>query len=161
MKKSTFYKIGFYVLLVFSAMCVALFMQTNPMKRVGAMSWIDIYSENPTATVKFLDDVFGIKVVSTTNDAGFEYQVIKTAGQMWPFAGVMSVPAVPGVQNMSAGSMIYLTVDDYVATADKIKSLGGVAKVENKIAGGMLFGVYTIPGNITIGIAQYENVPSK
>lgn len=59
-----FYKIGFYILLVLLIGCIALFLKTNPMKTTGALSWIDIYSNNPAATVEFLNDNLGIKTTA-------------------------------------------------------------------------------------------------
>ncbi len=150
-----FYKIGFWILLIALIVCGYLFMTTNPMKREGAMSWIDIYSNAPSETVAFLNEQFGITVTETTTDDFGQYDVIKAKGQMWPFAGVMKIPE-PG---MPASTMMYLTVKDYAATSEKIKAAGAIPQLENMIAGEMLFGVYEIPGGIVIGISQYENVP--
>jgi predicted enzyme related to lactoylglutathione lyase len=155
-----FYKIGFWVLLVALIASGGLWWNTSSMKLDGGMSWVDIYSVNPPETIEFLDEVFGIKVVETTKDDFGEYNVIKTKGQLFPFAGIMGLPEMDGVKALP-GSMIYLTTKDYAATAEKMKAAGATAQIENMVAGGMLFGVYEIPGGVFIGIAQYENIPNN
>jgi predicted enzyme related to lactoylglutathione lyase len=153
-----FYKIGFWVLLAALIGCGGLWLNTSSMKLDGGMSWVDIYSDAPADTIAFLDKTFGIKVVDTTKDDFGEYNVIKTPGQLFPFAGIMGLPEMPGAKAVP-GAMIYLTVKDYAASAEKMKAAGAIPRVENMVAGGMLFGVYEIPGRVAIGIAQYENIP--
>lgn len=148
-----FYKIGFWVLLAIVIACGALFIHTNPMKNQGAMSWIDIYSEAPAETLKFLETNFDIKVVNVTKmQDGGDYNVIKSRGAMWPFAGVMQMPKVMGA---TPGSMIYLTVKDYAAAHARALENGAKVILEDMYAEGMHFGVYEIPGKLKIGIVQY------
>ncbi len=150
-----FYKIGFWVLLVIVLGCVGLFVCTNPMKNQGAMSWVDIYSNNPTATLKFLDESLGIKTVKVTKtpDMG-DYNIIKSRGALWPFAGVMELPKM-GNTTVAPGAMLYFTVNDYVESAKQLVANGAKPIVENMVTGGMMFGVYEIPGGVTIGITKY------
>ncbi len=151
-----FYKIGFWVLLAIVLACVGLFMFTNPMKNNGAMSWVDVYSNDPTATLKFMNDTFDIRVTETSvvPDGGGDYNVIKSKGSLWPFAGVMKAPEMHG-HKVPAGTMIYLTVTDYAMMSAKMVANGAKPIEEDIVAAGMRFGVYEIPGGLTIGIAQY------
>lgn len=151
-----FYKIGFFILLAIVIAFVWLFLWTNPMKNTGAMSWVDIYSSNPTATIGFLNENFGITVVDTTKDSVGEYNVIKAKGQVWPFAGIMARPKLANGALVPAGSMIYLTVKNFDEAHAKMVATGAKVNVEKMYAGGMWFGVYEIPGNIVIGIAEYS-----
>ena len=147
-----FYKIGFYILLVMLALCIGVFMKTNPMKNTGALSWVDILSEDPSATIGFLDNNFGIKVTETKpSGLGTDYHIIKAPGQLWPFAGIMKTPEMSPPQ-----SMIYLTVKDFSVAHKKAIESGAKVVSEPMIANGdMKFAIYTIPGGITIGITQY------
>ena len=151
-----FYKIGFYVLLAIVLACGFMFMRTNPMKLQGAMSWAEMYSTDPTATLTFLNQNFGIRVTQSKDMGdGMIYNVIKTPGALWPFAGVMGLPKMADGQPVGPQSMIYLTVTDYDAAHAKMIESGATAHAVGQIAEGMKFGVYTIPGGVTIGIAQY------
>ena len=151
-----FYKIGFYVLLVLLILCAGLFMKTNPMKTTGAPSWLDIYSDAPAATIGFLSDNFGITVTKTTpTTIGSDYHIIKASGQLWPFAGIMETPSLPGGTRVPAGTVVYLTVLDYAAAHEKAMASGATAVMADMKAEDMTFGYYIIPGGVTIGIVQY------
>jgi predicted enzyme related to lactoylglutathione lyase len=153
-----FYKIGFYVLSILLIGMMWIFQVANPMKNAGAASWIDLYSDEPEATVRFLSENLNIKVASTSESAvGGGYTVIKANGQIWPFAGVMKTPAGvgAGAKKVAPHATIYITVKDYAETAKRIMAAGAKPVLENKEAGGMKFGIYIIPGGLDIGIAQY------
>ena len=151
-----FYKIGFYILLIIVILAGGVFIKSNPMKNQGAMSWADIYSNDPSATIGFLNQNFGITVASTNpTPTGQEYSVIKAKGQLWPFAGVMATPVMPDGTEVPEHTVMYLTVTDYAATHEKMLATGAKSLLDNVNAEGMLFGIYQIPGGVTIGIAQY------
>ena len=156
-----FYKIGFYILLVLLIGCVALFLKTNPMKTTGALSWIDIYSNNPTATVEFLNDNLGIKTTAAhKTPTGQDYIIIKAPGQVWPFAGVMETPKLPDGSRGPVGTTAYLTGKDYDAMHDKVVAAGATPISTHMITDGMKFGFYVIPGDVGIALVQYEHVKS-
>ncbi|MCL2331830.1 MAG: hypothetical protein FWC61_04815 [Proteobacteria bacterium] len=155
---NTFFKIGFFVLLAVVIAGGWVFVKANPMKNTGAASWTDFYSSDPAATMKFLNDNFGITAEQSKESAdNMVYYVLKAKGQMWPFAGITDVPMLPDGTKVNQHTTVYLTVKDYAAMHQKMLAAGATAVVADKFAGGMKFGIYTIPGGITIGIAQYEN----
>ena len=147
-----FYKIGFYILLVLVILFVGVSFKTNPMVNTGALSWVDIYSNNPAETIEFLNKNFEITVTETKpSGLGTDYSIIKARGQMWPFAGIMQTP-----EKAYPSAMIYLTVKDMDAAHEKAIASGARAVVEPMVVdGGMKFGAYEIPGGVTIGITQY------
>jgi len=151
-----FYKIGFFVLLAVLIAGGWIFMRANPMRITGAAGWAEMYSENPDATLAFLKDTFGIRVVESKEiPGGMKYNVIQAAGQMWPFAGVMGLPKMANGKPIAPQSMLYLTVKDYEVMSKKLVAAGAIERGPGAVAGGMKFNVYTIPGGVTIGIAQY------
>jgi len=152
-----FYKIGFFVLLVIVILGAWVFMRANPMKNQGAAGWTEFYSTAPAATAKFLADNFGIKNEKRKPGAsdGIDYTVLKAAGQLWPFAGMMAPPMLPDGTKVGPHTIVYLTVKDYDAMHGKITAAGAKPLVANQVASGMKFGVYVIPGGLEIGIAQY------
>ncbi len=157
-----FYKISFWVLLAALLTCIGLFLCTNPMKTTGALSWVDIYSDKPEETIGFLNENFGITVQDTTESAtGEKYNILKTKGQLFPFAGIMENPTLPDGRRAPAGSTIYLTVQDYDAAHAKAVASGAVPYANHLYAKGMKFGFYMIPGNVVIGIVQYEDVKEE
>lgn len=154
-----FWKIGFFVLLALLIAASWIFIKSNPMKNEGAASWVDIYSAAPDETVTFLGNVFGIKQVKSEDSAqGMDYKVIKANGQLWPFAGVMGLPTDGFGQKAQPGTMIYLTVKNHAEMSQKMIDNGATLTFGPKIAGGMEFSIYEIPGGLYIGIAQYEHV---
>ena len=151
-----FYKIGFFVLLIIVIAGGWLFVKANPMGTTGAMSWAEMYSEDPAATLAFLENNFGITVTDKNEmPDGQIYNVIKARGALWPFAGVTGLPQMPDGKMVGPQSMIYLTVKDYDAMHAKVVESGAVVRMAGVVAEGMKFGVYEIPGGITLGIAQY------
>lgn len=154
-----FYKIGFWILLVIVIAFVGLFLKTNPMKSTGAASWVEFYSDTPAETISFLENNFGIKVVNTTKTPmDVDYSIVKAKGQLWPFAGVMQTMTMPDGKQIPAGTVVYLTVKDYNAAHEKAMASGATANATHLRTEDMLFGFYTIPGNVNIGIVQYEHV---
>ncbi|MDR2870340.1 MAG: hypothetical protein LBV04_07820 [Deferribacteraceae bacterium] len=156
-----FFKIGFFVLLVAVIALVVLFMRTNPMKAEGVGSWIDYYSAEPEATIKFLSDNFGIQAqAQSTSVDGKMYTTLKAKGQPWPFAGIMAPPTNPDGSMVPPSTMVYLTTNNYEETHNKMMATGAVALAEAQVindqtASKMTFGIYIIPGGVTIGVAQY------
>jgi predicted enzyme related to lactoylglutathione lyase len=154
-----FYKIGFFVLLAIVLAGAWLFMRSNPMKAQGAASWIEFYSSAPAETVKFLNETLGIKGGKQKVPTEMEYTVLQAKGQLWPFAGIMDASAMPGEKKVVPSTMVYLTTLDYEATHEKMVEKGATAVLYDKVVdtdgGKMKFGVYVIPGDFTIGIAQY------
>ncbi|MCL1785978.1 MAG: hypothetical protein FWG39_02400 [Alphaproteobacteria bacterium] len=152
-----FYKISTFVLLLIVVFGAWVFMRANPMKNQGAMSWAEMYSDNPAMTLHFLDKTLGIKVSDTIkmND-GSIYNAVKARGQFWAFGGVMGLPTMQDGTQVAPGSMIYLTVKDYDKSHEAMVEYGAVAHLVGQVAEGMKFGVYTIPGGVTVGIAQYD-----
>ena len=151
-----FYKIGFYILLAIVIAAGWMFVRSNPMKNEGAASWIEIYSSVPTETIKFLADNFGIHH-EKSKDAmdGMEYTLLKADGQFWPFGGIMGLPKMENGKTAPPHTMIYLTVNDYAAAHKKMVAGGAEVILADRVAGGMKFGIYVIPGGIEIGLAQY------
>ncbi|MCL2748668.1 MAG: hypothetical protein FWE50_01190 [Alphaproteobacteria bacterium] len=153
-----FYKIGFFVLLAIVIAGVFVFIRSNPMKNEGAASWTEFYSNAPEETMKFLSDNFGIKSEKFADGAennGMDYFSLKAKGQFWPFAGVMDNTKLPVEGKVPPHTMVYLTVKDYDATHAKIVAAGAKPLLESQYAAGMKFGIYEIPGGLTIGVAQY------
>ncbi len=152
-----FFKVGFFVLLFVVIALVWMFMRVNPMISEGAGSWTEYYSSDPAATIKFLNEAFGIKAETSNTDAlgNMEYTTLKAKGQLWPFAGIMNLPEMPDGQKIEPGTMVYLTVKNYDETHRKIVEAGAEVRVNAYVAGGMKFGVYGIPGGVIIGVAQY------
>jgi len=152
-----FYKIGFFVLLAIVIAGTFVFIRSNPMKNEGAASWTEFYSNAPAETMKFLADNFGItsEKFAEAEENGMDYFSLKAKGQFWPFAGVMDVTKLPVEAKVPPHTMVYLTVRDYDATHTKIIADGAVAMLDNHYAAGMKFGIYKIPGGLTIGVAQY------
>ena len=152
-----FYKIGFFVLLVLLILAGWVFMRSNPMKNEGAAGWTEFYSGAPAETMKFLSDNFGIKSekFAESTENGMDYHSLKAAGQFWPFAGIMDVNKLPVEAKVPPHTMVYLTVKDYDATHAKIIADGAKPMLANHYAAGMKFGIYEIPGGLTIGVAQY------
>ncbi|MCL2538636.1 MAG: hypothetical protein FWF34_01635 [Alphaproteobacteria bacterium] len=152
-----FWKVGFFVLLALLIVAGWVFMKANPMKNEGAASWTEFYSSAPAETMQFLKDNFGIsnEKFSETAAGGMDYHSLKARGQFWPFAGVMEVPTLPDGSKPAPHTIVYLTVKDYDATHAKIVAAGAKPLFANEYAAGMKFGVYLIPGGLTIGIAQY------
>ena len=159
----TFFMVGFFVLLVLLGLAARVFVRSNPMMNQGAPGWTDMYSSAPAETIGFLDRTLGIKVakVTKTND-GSDYHSIKAAGQFWPFAGIMQVPLLPNGQKTGPHTVVYLTVKDYDAVHQKMLENAAVPVLVNEIVrmkeGDMKFGIYVVPGGVTIGIAQYGNI---
>lgn len=149
-----FWKIGFFALLALVILMVRVFMKVNPMMSEGSASWIDIYSKDKTATIKFLKEVFGTTVMESkaSMSPGIDYKVVKAKGQMWPFAGIMDLPD----KKMPPHAMIYITVKDYAAAHKKMLKNGAKVMMADKYAGGMKFGIYIIPGGVDIGIAEWK-----
>ena len=155
-----FYKVGFFVLLVIVILGAWVFMKANPMKNQGAASWTEFYSSSPVETTKFLETVFGIKsekYIDPSHTDGMEYFSLKAKGQFWPFAGVIDPAQLPMPDGMTIPphTMVYLTVKDYASAHQKMLDAGATAMLADQVAAGMRFGVYMIPGGLTIGIAQY------
>ena len=118
--------------------------------------WTEFYSSDSEKTLAFMEKNFGIKKVATTESAGdIKYNVIRPAGSLWPTAGVMDIPVLPDGSQISPSTMIYITVENYHAAHDKIVADGAVPHIVGQVAGGMRFGVYTIPGGLVIGVAEY------
>lgn len=137
---------------------VWVFIRANPMKNEGAASWTEFYSDAPAETMKFLADNFGIgaeKFADGAENNGMDYFSLKAKGQFWPFAGVMDVTKLPIEAKVPPHTMVYLTVKDYDATHAKIIADGATAMLVGEYAAGMKFGIYQIPGGLTIGVAQY------
>jgi hypothetical protein len=67
----------------------------------------------------------------------------------------MDVNQLPVEAKVPPHTMVYLTVKDYDATHAKIIADGAVPMLVNEYAAGMKFGIYQIPGGLTIGVAQY------
>ena len=154
-----FYKIGFWILLVIVIAFIWMFMRTNPMKAVGAASWMDIYSDAPAETVAFLEQNLDIKVSKVSQaGTGGDYTVIKAKKQFWPFAGIMATPTSQTGEKAQAGTVPYITVKDYDASHAKLIAAGAVPHATYMYIEGMMVGFYMIPGNVGIGIAQYEHV---
>lgn len=157
-----FYKVGFYFLLILVIVFIGIFLKTNPMKNQGALSWVDFYSNNPTATIKFLNDNFDIRVAKTQKTpTGQDYNIIKARGQMWPFAGIMETPILPDGTRAPAGTTVYLTVKDYDVAHVKAIESGAIPFATGMVTDGMRFGFYKIPGDVGIALVQYENVKSE
>ena len=153
-----FYKIGFYALLVVVALMVFVFIKANPMLNQGASSWIDLYSNDAAATVKFLQDNFGIKTVTNTQTIdGVDYTVIKADGQLWPFAGVMQIAKKFKDMGLSPKATIYLTVKDYEKIHAQLVEAGSKPVMDHIVGAGMKFGIYIIPGGLDIGVVQYDS----
>jgi len=151
-----FYKIGFFVLLGLVVVSGGLLVHVNPMRNQGAMSWAEMYSEDPAATLFFLNRTLGIRVADTTKTPdGMIYNTIRARRQIWPFAGVMGLPRIAEGEEAQAGTIIYLTVRDYEAAHEAMIENGAIAHRAFEVAEGMKFGIYTIPGGVTIGVAQY------
>ena len=149
-----FYKVGFYVLLILLLGMILFFMSMNPMKTEGAASWIDLYSNDSAATIKFLKDNFGIEVVNTSKSlVNTDYSVIKANKYPFPFAGVMQIPK--DNTELLPHASIYLTVKDYDKMHERLVKAGAKPVLDHKVAGGMKFGIYIIPGGLDIGIAQW------
>jgi len=125
------------------------------MMNEGAPGWLEIYSKNPDATLKFLAETFGTRIASRKESAvaGMDYAVIRARGQIWPFAGVMGRPEK---DDMAPHAMIYLTVRDCAATHKKMVANGAKTIIADEYSDGMKFGIYVIPGGIDIGIAEYK-----
>lgn len=127
----------------------------NPMKLQGEKSWVDLYSSDSDATVKFLNENLGIKVVATSNEGGMDYRVIKSESGMFPYAGVMQISEEYKKQGLVPHATIYLTVKDYDKMHKQFLEKGAKAVIENKVIENMKFGIYVIPGGLDIGIIQY------
>ena len=153
-----FYKIGFFVLLIVVLAMVFMFFKANPMNHQGAQSWIDLYSTDAAATVKFLEDNFGIKVVKNTDSIpGIDYTVIKAGGQMWPFAGVMQITDEFKGMGLVPKATIYLTVKDYEKIHKQLVANSATPVMHHIVGAGMKFGIYIIPGGLDIGVVQYSS----
>jgi predicted enzyme related to lactoylglutathione lyase len=151
-----FFKIGFFVLLFLVILMVWVFMRSNPMTNQGANGWTEFYSSNPTKTIKFLGDTFGIKSqAGKDTPTGMDYKVLKAPKQLWPFAGIMDIPNLPNGKKADQKTMVYLTVKNYDEAHKKMLKNGAKAYIDHQSAGGMKFGIYEIPGGVAIGIAQY------
>ena len=152
-----FYKIGFYILLVVVLLGGWMFVRANPMKNEGTASWVEMYSYAPEETIKFLNENFGI-VYKKSPEAvpnGMTYNILRARHQFWPFAGIMGLPTLPDGTKVKPHTVVYLTVKDYDAARAKMLRSGAQELFGNQYAAGMKFGIYTIPGDIEIGIAQY------
>ena len=150
-----FWKIGFFVELALIVAMVWVFLKANPMKNVGAASWIDIYSKDPAATIQFLEATFGTTVMASrkaVTEEDIDYKVLKAKGQMWPFAGIMALPD----KDVPPHAMMYLTVKDYAAAHKAMVDNGASVVMADKYAAGMKFGIYVIPGGVDIGIAEWK-----
>ena len=154
-----FYKIGFWVLLAIAILCCWMFIRSNPMKAQGAAGWTEFYSSAPQETIKFLNETLGIKSKKQKTPTEMEYTMLQADGQFWPFAGIMDAGAMPGEQKVPPSTMVYLTVLDYDKMHDKMVAGGAKTMMHHHVVdtdgGKMKFGVYVIPGDLTIGIAQY------
>ena len=92
---------------------------SNPMTTPGAFSWIELMTTDTEAAKKFYGDLFGWTFEKTQ---GFDYEIIKLAGQM--AGGMMGMPpgCPPGTPPCWGN---YVTVASADETAAKVKSLGG------------------------------------
>ncbi|MCL1902156.1 MAG: hypothetical protein FWG18_00835 [Alphaproteobacteria bacterium] len=156
-KKLRFYKIGFYTLLIIVILGGWVFVRANPMKNEGALSWSEFYSAAPEETLSFLNNTLGIQYekFGETTPMGLDYFSMRARRQFWPFAGVIGLFTLPDGTQIKPHTIAYLTVKDYDATREKFLAGGAVEILGNQMAAGMKFGIYTIPGGIEIGIAQY------
>ena len=151
-----FFQIGFFVLLALVILMCWVFMRANPMKNEGAGSWTEYYSRDPKVTMKFMEDVFGIKATKfgEPTPCGNDYFSLKAHGQFWPFAGMMDLPQITD-RAVDPHTLVYITTKNYDAAHAKMLKLGAKALAHDLYAGGMKFGIYQIPGEIVIGVAQY------
>jgi predicted enzyme related to lactoylglutathione lyase len=160
-----FWKIGFGIEFALIIIGAVMFMKINNFKNEGAVSWTDIYSQNPAATVRFLNDAFGVEVVENDDDEkeGTDrdnYTLLKSVGQMAPTASIADVSVLSklSVNNTMPQGIVYFTVNDYADSHLKIVGLGAKVVLADNYAGGAKFGIYTIPGGVNVGIVQWEYV---
>ncbi len=154
MKKILFIAVLAVSLLLNAATAYVIFAK-NPMKIQGEKSWLDMYTSDIDATEKFLSQNLGITVVQTSDEGGFDYRVIKSKDGLFPYAGLMQICDFLKKENVKPHSTAYFTVKDYDAMSQQFKDQGATTVVDGMVAAGMKFGVFTIPGGVEIGIAQY------
>lgn len=157
-------KILLYTLLtvsvLFNVFAIYIIVTQNPMKVEGQMSWIDIYSNNSDATIKFLNNTLDVKVSGTNKpeniaDDDFDYRILKANKAVFPFAGIMQITDKYKKDGLKPHSTIYLTVKNYDETSQKFIKNGAKPILENLRAKNMKFGFYKVPGGVEIGIVQY------
>ncbi|MDR2526505.1 MAG: hypothetical protein LBC92_01375 [Rickettsiales bacterium] len=124
------------------------------MKIEGQLSWVDFHSNDAEKTADFLKKTLGIKIISETKDEKINYKVIMAEKGILPFGGIMQINNESEIRNNS--TLAYLTVLDYDSVSDNFikngaKEIGqGASYVD-----GMKFGMFLIPGNVAIALAQY------
>lgn len=159
MKKLLLYGV-LTVSVILNILTVFIITTQNPMNVQGQMSWNDLYSNDSDATEKFLKDTLGIKVIGmntldNNSDKDFNYKILQADKAVFPFSGLMQITDNYKKEGMKPHSTIYLTVKNYETAAEKFKTNGAKAIIENMEVKNMKFGFYNIPGGIEIGIVEY------
>lgn len=128
----------------------------DPMKLQGEKSWVDLYSDDADATIKFLSDNLGIKLVSASKETGIDYRVIKSEKGLFPYAGVMQIDENFKKKGLVPHATIYLTVKNYDEMSKQFTENGAKPVMENMVVDNMKFGIFVIPGGLDVGIIQYN-----
>ena len=154
MKKAVFITV-LVISLLMNILTLYMILAKNPMNVQGDKSWVDLYSSDAGATVKFLNENLGIKVVSEYNYNGMDYRIIKAKDGIFPYAGVMQICDKLKKQGLTPHATIYLTVKNYEEIHKKFIEQGAKPILEKTKVKDMIFGIYIIPGGLDVGIIQY------
>jgi len=146
----------FLISLLLNIFLVYIIIAKSPMKLEGAMPWVDLYSDDADATLKFLYEKLGIEVSATSKENNIDYRIIKAKKGLMPFAGVMQIDEQHRNEGLKPHAAIYLTVKNYDEMHKKFIDSGAISIVENMMIKNMKFGIYIIPGGLDIGIVEFN-----
>lgn len=117
-------------------------------EKPGAIVHVELTSNDPAATRKFLEGVFGWKFKKEEMDPSMEYWTFDAGSGP---AGGLTAPA----EGMPPSTLNYVLVDSVEAAVKKVKSHGGKVMMDRtEIPTVGWFAVYQIPGGVTQAVFE-------
>lgn len=128
-------------------------MGTNHMKH-GHFSWNELLTRDLPKAKAFYETIFGWELTEDTS-TGMSYTMVRKDGE--EIGGMMAMP--PGVHEAVPSHWgSYVTVDDVVAVAEQVESLGGsLVKPVEEIPTIGLYCVIMDPSGAYLNLIQYKH----
>jgi len=93
----------------------------------GGITWEDLRSTNPEASIAFYTSVFGL-VATLLPEAGGEYSTFRRQDEDWPMGGIGGMEGAP--DGTTSHWVVYFVVDDLAAALDAARQNGGTMMAE-------------------------------
>ncbi len=127
----------------------------NVFRTHGAVSWVELMTDDPEAAGKFYADLLDWKVQDGSMDSGDSYDVFTPAGEQAPIGGIMKMPEQ--CKNPLPVWGMYVTVDNVdKAAADALKLGGKVIKEATDMPGVGRMAVLQDPQGAVFCVIRYE-----